>query len=103
MALVGKDTAFPPDGRLGKRHLRDGMSQTILFVEVDEDRAVPWAKPEDIQYDPANPLAGLGSMRRGSILVSFADGSVRAISADVDPEVFHGSVTPSGGEPIPGL
>ena len=33
---------------------------TIMVVEADDDRAVIWTKPDDWQYDPQQPLAGLG-------------------------------------------
>ena len=36
----------------------DGTANTILVVEAAE--AVPWTKPEDLEYDPNGPLPKLG-------------------------------------------
>ena len=90
LVLAGNETAFPPNEPV--RDLR-AASQTILIVEADEDRAVPWTKPQDIDYDPNVPLNGLGNFRPGVFVVSFADSSARSIPSDIDPEVFRAMVT----------
>lgn len=90
LALVGDETAFPPGQ--GAR-IPANSSMTVFFVEADEDRAVPWTKPQDIDFDPANPLDGLGNFRPGGFGASFRDGHTQVISDDVDPAVFRAMVT----------
>jgi hypothetical protein len=84
---------------------KDGTSTTLLVVEVGHDQAVPWTKPDDIAVDPARATQGLlGSAtdHAGSLRIAgFADGSVRTIAGDIDPEIFTALLTRSGGERLP--
>lgn len=89
VGLVGKGTFF--EGTVGRKiiDIRDGMSNTMMLVEVDPDQAVIWTKPEDLPFDPKRPLAGLGHAHRGGFCVLFCDGSVRFIGQQTDPEVIR--------------
>ena len=51
----------------------DGTSRTILAVEADPERAVPWTKPDDLEIDVKQPVDGLGSVG-GIFLVVAVDG-----------------------------
>jgi hypothetical protein len=102
--FTGPDTAFAkPEVGPKVRDITDGLSKTLAVIEVNPDQAVPWTKPADHPFDPANPLAGLGQPRRTSkvFLGGFFDGSVRPIAPDVDSEVFGDLVTPAGREVLP--
>jgi hypothetical protein len=80
-------------------------SQKVLLVEADEAQAVSWTRPDDLDYDPANPTAGLG--RRFSVgfikgrgdFVALADGSVRFVPADADPEALRSLFSAAWNEP----
>ena len=66
----------------------DGTSNTILFVEADDDHAVPWTAPDDLAYDPKEPMKGLGGHFHGGFLAAFADGAAHFIrSVDKDNSV----------------
>ena len=80
------------------REVTDGLSKTIAAVEVTEDHAVPWTKPDDLKIDPKRPLAGLKGARVGGFLAALADGSVRMIADDIDPTFLTAMFTPDGGE-----
>jgi hypothetical protein len=71
---------------------------------VEAKRDVPWTRPDDIPFDPekANDLVKLhlGGSHDGGFIGGFADGSVRFVSNMVDPGVFKGLVTPTGGEVV---
>jgi hypothetical protein len=89
LAPVGVDSIL--GGKKGTRikDIKDDLSNTILVLEADADRAVPWTKPEDYEVDATNPLAGLGHLRpSGTFGVAMGDGSVRTITNEIDPEVF---------------
>jgi hypothetical protein len=99
VALVGENGIFTgkPKGTTAKE-VPDGVSNTIIVVEANPDRRVPWTKPEDISFDPQRPLAGLGEACRHKFLVLTADGAVHTMSKDVSPETFRAMQTASGKE-----
>lgn len=72
--FTGKKTIF--EGTRGSRlvDIRDGTSNTILFVEAGE--AVPWTKPADLDFDEKKPLPKLGGMFPDGFNFARADGSV---------------------------
>ena len=59
---VGKDTMFDGDKGVSKKQVTDGLSNTILIIVVGENRSVIWTKPDDMDFDPEHPLAGLGAV-----------------------------------------
>jgi hypothetical protein len=87
------------DGRKGVklRDIRDGTSNTIVVVEADRDRAVPWMKPADLVFDPKNPKAGVGGFRSQGFLAALADGSVRFISNEISDDVMRQLVLANDG------
>lgn len=70
-------------------------STAAVVVEADEAGAVIWTKPEDWSYDPANPCKGIGRShgsdpyRNLTGFVLFADGSVRFVPTESDPDLFR--------------
>ena len=101
LAVTGPGTAFG-DGTTGPalRDFPDGASKTIMLVEADPDQSVAWTKPDDWQYDPNNPLRGLGSSRPGGFLATLADASSRFIHNETDAEIVKAMMTRDGGEPV---
>ena len=69
--------------------IADGTAGTIMAVEVNPDSAVVWTKPDDFQYNPAEPLAGLGKAHPGGFLALFADGHVKFIDNRIPPQTFR--------------
>ncbi|MEX2141125.1 MAG: DUF1559 domain-containing protein [Pirellulales bacterium] len=98
---VGEDTIFSGDAGARLRDIKDGVSKTILVLEVDADRAVPWTKPDDFKVEADDPLSGLGHFRAGGAFAAgFADGSVRMISRDLDAETFLRLLKKADGLPV---
>ncbi|MBI2826400.1 MAG: DUF1559 domain-containing protein [Planctomycetia bacterium] len=99
LAVVGEGTIF--SGEKGRRvqEITDGLSNTIMVVEADADRAVVWTQPEDLKYDAKRPMAGLGGLRPGGFQALLADGSVRMIAQSIDADVLRALMTYAGGEP----
>jgi prepilin-type processing-associated H-X9-DG protein len=100
LAVCGKGLMF--DGEKGRRlmDVKDGLQNTIMVVEADNDHAVIWTKPEDWQFDPQHPMAGLGRAHPGGFNALFGDGSVRFIARNIDPKVFQAMLTIAGGEVV---
>ena len=80
------------DGESASREfaqLVDGSSNTILFLEVPDEMAVPWTKPDGgIDPDNTKPWQLLGN-HPGGFNTAFCDGSVFFISEYVDAETFQ--------------
>ena len=53
---------FAPDGSPHKIDEPIRHDRMLAVVEVGEDRAVTWTKPDDLPFDPDQPLAALGTI-----------------------------------------
>jgi len=76
---VGKQTAFEKPAGTTIRDITDGTSNTLMIIDALPDRAVIWTRPDDLEFDPANPWRGVAVPPEGSFWASFCDGSVRRI------------------------
>jgi hypothetical protein len=98
-AIVGPGTAFEPGATIHlPKDFPDGSSNTIVVVEAAH--SVPWTKPEEIVYDPKQPLPALGGIFTGAqpffmfgarqgyrgFNAALGDGSVRFIQSSVTSE-----------------
>lgn len=109
LAIQGDDTLWPGTRQLTASDIADGASNTMLLAEM-HDSNITWSEPRDFDADtmdwrvngtPRSSLSSMhgpvteyldGSRRRsgtGKVNVAMADGSVRTLSADVDPEVLR--------------
>ena len=96
----GPDTVYPADKQIGLREIDDGISNTINLVEVNDQNAVIWTKPDDYDVDRADLIDGLVGLRPRGFIAGFADGSVRFIAEDVDPQTLRAVFTRAGGETV---
>jgi hypothetical protein len=98
---TGEGTVFPkPDEQTSVAKVSDGCANTLLIVEAEEAKAVPWTKPEDFAVDPKQPQAGLKNARPMGFLGVFVDGHVRIIPGDVAADVLNAMFTRDGGEQV---
>ncbi|MFL5341365.1 MAG: DUF1559 domain-containing protein [Gemmataceae bacterium] len=83
--FMGRETMFDPI-RQGVRvqDVTDGLAKTILFVEAEQ--AVPWTKPEELEYDPKKPLPALHRALMNTYMVVAADGEIHDIEASMPEE-----------------
>jgi hypothetical protein len=98
--FVGKGAIF--EGKEGIKYpaaITGGTSNTIMIVEAA--KAVPWSKPEDLPYDPKNPLPKLGALSKDRFNTVFADGSVHSIKKKINPKTLHLLITRNDGM-VPG-
>lgn len=99
--VTGRATLFPGGRPVAPRRIEDGRENVLAVVEVDDQSAVPWTKPDDYAAQMGvEPLPELGALRDGIFLGILADGEVIDIPADLDVRTFWGALTFDGGEPI---
>ncbi len=77
------------------RSITDGTSNSIMVAQAA--KAVPWTKPDDLDFDPNGMLPKL-LFRDGITNVAFCDGSVRTLSVKIDEQVLKTMITRDGGE-----
>ncbi|TWU65595.1 hypothetical protein V7x_11430 [Crateriforma conspicua] len=82
------------------RDCLDGLSNTIMAVQVTKENAVPWTAPIDFEIDWDDPLAGIKRMEPGGIQVLMADGAVLVFDESLGAETFKKMITRAGGEII---
>ena len=99
--VVGKDTVFTGGKGIQMKQIKDGTSNTIMVVEVDDDHAVAWTKPEGLPFDPDQPARGLGGQTEGGFNAAYCDGSVRFLELPHDPDNLRARFTRAGGEVVP--
>jgi uncharacterized protein (TIGR03067 family) len=94
----GPQTTPEPLGRKLEAGFPDGPGSTILVVEAGE--AVPWTKPDDFPYDPAQPLPKLGWFSKDGFHAAFGDCTVKFLPTRVNERSLRAAITPAGGETI---
>jgi prepilin-type processing-associated H-X9-DG protein len=88
------------------KEIIDGTSNTIMFFDGGDERAVIWTKPDDwdvppdAKLDPSGILVAHGEQPRKGTNVAFADGSVRFFRETIMSAVFRALLSYAAGEVI---
>jgi RNA polymerase sigma factor (sigma-70 family) len=95
--FVGNGAAFEYIKGAKFADFTDGTSNTILVATAKD--GVTWTKPDELEFDPDKDMTKLLGFLQGNVCnVSFADGSVRALSKSISKKTLHGAITKGGGE-----
>ncbi|PQO29960.1 DUF1559 domain-containing protein [Blastopirellula marina] len=107
---VGKDLAFEqptketkevsPTG-IGFYDFIDGTSNTALGVNVADEAAVIWTKPDDLEVDLDNPWNHLDDTNPDGIQVMFCDGSVQMLPPTTTTKFLKLLFQRNDGQPLP--
>jgi hypothetical protein len=90
-AVVGPG-AFLERGRRSKlAELKGPRNAVIMIVEAGE--AVPWTKPEELDYDPKGALPRLGGASRGGFHAVCVDGTVYFLRDDLSESDLRALIT----------
>ncbi|TWU00371.1 hypothetical protein Pla108_13200 [Botrimarina colliarenosi] len=95
---IGSGTLFPERKSLLPQRVEDGLANTVMLLEADQ--AVAWTEPNEMEIDLANPGAGLGALRSGSIYLAWASGMVGSVADDTRQADLKAMFTPDSGEPF---
>src|SRR5262245_38337651 len=94
--FVNSGALFESKNKTRIASITDGTSNTIMVIEAGD--AVPWTKPDELEYDPAKRIPALGGMFDGDFHFALADGSVRKFRKGKKEEIMHKLITRAGGE-----
>jgi hypothetical protein len=100
-AVVGPSTAFPGAKGITFKQITDGSSNTVLFVDVDDDHAEIWTKPGGLPFDGKELPAGMGGQFPEGVTAEFCDGHNQVLAnPPVNDETLRAMLTIDGGEPV---
>jgi hypothetical protein len=91
---------------VGLKDMTDGTSNTLVFVDASDERAVVWTKPDDwevgpdLKMVPAGVLSAHGRGERRGTNCAFGDGAVRFLRETIKPATLRALLTYAGGEVI---
>jgi hypothetical protein len=93
----GRNAAFEGTEGIRLSDFTDGQSNTIFVIEAGEP--VPWTKPEELEYDPDQPLPSLRAPYKDMIRVAMADGSIHRIPIlTVSEATLRAAITRNGND-----
>ncbi|MEM7312584.1 MAG: hypothetical protein AAF497_05475 [Planctomycetota bacterium] len=96
MAVVGPETVFEGgDKKVRLTSVRDGTDATGLFVVASHAAAVPWTKPQELNF--SDDLGSLVADSRGQCFIAFLDSNIKRVS-DVTTESLRASFSKSMGD-----
>jgi hypothetical protein len=108
LTIAAKDGIFQPPQANGNGErvprttsfadVTDGTSNTAMVVEVKDEQAVIWTKPDDYEYPDQDPGKGLRVRERGMHLIGLADGSVQLLN--LAAQDLKALFTRNGGEVV---
>jgi prepilin-type processing-associated H-X9-DG protein len=108
VVVTGPETIFDGDKGTKFSGITDGLSNTIMVVEATGAN-IGWTEPRDLDFGQMSLAIGsqpgncVHSLHTGGANVLMADGSVRFLKTDLDPQMLRGLLTKSGGEVVGGF
>jgi hypothetical protein len=99
--FVGEHTPFPPGKRTSiPADFPDGLANTILVIEAADP--VPWTKPDELVYDPNQPLPRLGGHFPRGTNAAMADGAgvFLRVGNGLSEQTLRNAIDPNDGKPL---
>jgi uncharacterized lipoprotein NlpE involved in copper resistance len=101
LTVRGPNTIFPGKDAISFQDVTDGSCNTLMVVEVSDQKAVVWTKPDDFEYNESDPLAGLVGLRSEGFLAALCDRAVLLIPSSVEKETLRRLFVRNDGKPVP--
>ncbi len=97
--FVGDGAAFEKTHGLKiPQDFPDGTSNIILIVEANQ--SVPWTKPDDLAYNPNQPLPPLGGHFANGFNAVSVDGAVHFLPKDTSAPTLQLLILRNDGLPV---
>ena len=102
LAVAGPGSCFQPGQPRPFSEITDGLSNTLLVIEVSKPHAVHWMAPQDADVAMILSLmkAAKDLHHTGGMHGLFGDGSCRFLSVNLPPETLKGLCTVAGKEKL---
>lgn len=102
LGVVGEDFCFHPTTPRSLKDFSDGLSKTLMLLEVAPKDAVPWMSPQDADLESIMRLTSNEPLpHREGFQGVMGDGLIRYFPADLPSETRKALLTISGNESIP--
>lgn len=88
LAPAGEGTMFGGNKPVPFGQVKDGLSNTIFFVEVKPEAARPWTAPLEYEFLPGDPASDLAIGSDGQFLCAMGDGSVVLLPGNLPKETL---------------
>lgn len=83
------------------RDITDGLSKTAMLLNVNDDAAVIWTKPDDLEIDLTNPWKNLDKSKHRDLQVLRCDGSMTTLPTEISTEYLQILFQRNDGKPLP--
>jgi len=101
LGAVGEDFCFHPTTPRSLKDFSDGLSKTLMVLEVSPQNAVPWMSPQDADLESIMRLTSNEPLpHREGFQGVMGDGLIRYFPADLPSETRKALLTISGNESI---
>jgi prepilin-type processing-associated H-X9-DG protein len=100
LAIVADNGCLLPTKPRPVADILDDHGSTLMVIEVDDEKAIPWMAPMDADEELVLSL-GLPKSNlhhSGGMNAAFVDGSIRFVKANTKPDVLRSLVSIAGGE-----
>lgn len=101
MVPIGAHTCFPGAVSKSMSEITDGTSNSVMVIEVDSEKSVPWMSPTDVDEQFLLSLGPKSKVSHtGGLNTLLADGSVRFLSFNLDQNVRRALMTIDAGDTV---
>jgi len=95
---VGSVGAFPERRGLPPRSFEDGLPNTVILLEVDDQAAVPWTQPAEYDVAVRKPCDQVGQLREGTLFLVWGGGTLSQVAMADAAKYWKAMFSTDGGE-----
>lgn len=81
-------SVFPNDrAPVSKASITDPLDETVAVIEVSDDGAMEWTRPDDFEFNPVKPgMTSPRTFQENALVCGMCSGKTRVLPCDVDAE-----------------